>query len=92
MSVISDIESLLSDGLGEINFSDYPFGKVADVLEKRGFQLSESKSCYEDLCDWINGWELDYLAYILDASDNYTGFYLEGSFLYGTCYMIKENV
>ena len=92
MPVIYEIEKLLTNGLGEIDFSDYPFGKVADVLEKLGFQLSESKDSYQDLCDWVNGWELDYLAYILDKKDNYTGYLLKGSFYYGTCYMMKENV
>ena len=43
MPVIYEIEKLLTDGLKEIDFSDYPFGKVKDVLEKRGFQLSSYK-------------------------------------------------
>lgn len=91
MPVIYEIEKLLTDGLKEINFSDYPFGKLREVLEKRGFKLSNYKEYYADLDDWINGWELDYFAYILDSRNTYTGYYLTGSFFYGTCYMIKDD-
>ena len=92
-NVKDTIWEVLSDGLTEWDFSEYPFGKVRDVLEEQGYTLGDEpgENCPDYVTDWTNGWELDYWAYIY-KDGQYTGYMLHGSFWYGTCYLMKYDV
>lgn len=81
------IKDHLSKGLKEIDLSNYPFGKVREVLEELGYRFSDSKYEFVELDDWVNGWQLDYWAYIF-KDEEYTGYLIEGSFWYGTCKIV----
>ena len=87
------IRNFLKDGLKQIDLSDYPFGKVKDVLEEFGYTLGDPprRNSPDQVTDWINGWELDYWAYIY-KDKQYTGYMLSGSFWYGTCDLVKYDV
>lgn len=92
-----EIKNLLKDGLKEINLSKYLFGAVRIALEELGYVLGTySDNKYEELCDWTNGWELDYWADIFSKTDfndyRYTGFTITGSFWYGTCEIAKYEL
>lgn len=78
------IKDLLKDGLKEIDLSNYPFGKIRAVLEDLGYSFSVSDYEFSELDNWVDGWELDYYAYIF-KNGSYTGFCIQGSFWYGTC-------
>lgn len=84
MSTKDKIKALLSDGLKEIDLSDYPFGKVREALEELGYYLDQDD-------DWINGWSVDYCTFVYNDK-GYTDYMLSGSLWYGTCNLVKENV
>ena len=65
-------------------FDLFGFGDM-DYLSVQYF--SDSKYEFVELDDWVNGWQLDYWAYIF-KDEEYTGYLIEGSFWYGTCKIV----
>lgn len=87
-----EIKNLLKDGLKEINFSKYPFGIVREALEELGYTLGECvDGKYQELYDWVNGWELDYAADIF-MNNKPTMYTIVGSFWFGTCQIVKYEL
>lgn len=92
-----EIKELLREGLRELDLSDYPFGKVREVLDELGYALGDTPIESDVFDDYVNGWELDYSLYIFKQNEEtgdveYTGYVIAGSFWYGTCEILKYDV
>lgn len=82
-SIKYQLELLLRDGPQELDLSDFPFGKVRQVLEEFGYDILDFDT------DPGAGF---YSGRICFKSGKDTGFLICGDFWDGTCKIVKNEI